>query len=1356
MARKRWLRWVSTVVVVSLILQSVGLPLATQRALQVAIRQLESASALSREAAATLDALRALDQALAPTVQAAPPFHDPGDTAAEPGSEDERDPCKDGEECGSQVQYHNRALVLSETLGAAGLPIIATYNSRHEMAPLALPAWVPTTEAIESWQIRIQGWAFQGRGSRPLAFWDTTNKETGQPVPAGLYFYEVTYSNRLGTGSTLHPILVHRAADGPLGYNWAHNFQAQLVVAGDDHVILHTSGTSLLFTRTAKGKNTFSTSAAADGVLARQADGTWTWERTGADGAPVNGTVTFDAQGRALSFADRVGNRTQLSYDASGRLTAITDPVGRTTRLAYEGDHIARVTDAAGQVWSLSYRSGDLVEIADPLGRRWAFAYDNAHRMVERRDPRGNTTRYAYDAEGGVTTVTDAVGNVIAFTTAYDTAPMLVEDPSKAPPVLGTTTVTYRTPEGKETSRRWFSFDDFGRIVRREESPDGGKTRYAWQYKYAWQGAERGQLTSTVDPKGGVTEYRYLSQTALVSDVKAPGQARLQLGYKAMPNAGWVLTRVIRGNDASLLIEYNERGLPTRVQQGSLGYWLLYSDTRTGLQGLPSALVWSWNGKGDPASAPGARMLRFEYDALGQLTATVDPLGQRTSYAYDSAGRIVRATDALGRSTSVEYDAVGRIVRQVDPAGGETRYAYDEGDNLIEIIDARGNRTRLAYDHKGHLIARTDPLGRTVRYGYDNEGHLIWREDARGARTLISYDTMGRPTRFVFPSGEEWSVAYDALGLVTRATTPDALWTFEHDAGGNLTRATVTRAGNTSSVAYSYDTDGRVRRLETSSGMYISYDYGRYGELERIVSPLGSVVFSYHTEGQLAPQLAQVRAGQLTTAYSYDALGRLTEISHTHSYWGRAEPLTLRYAYDPAGNVASLQDAQGVTTYTYDALDQLVGVRYPDGSQVSYAYDAVGNRTRMAGPSGVVEYTYDAANQLLQAGNTRFSYDANGHLISAWDGQRGRAYTWDYQGRLRSVSEWAPGALPFPLSLVSAGQPAPLATYRYDLFGQRVAQEAGGQATGYLVDRDHVVEASDAIGAVTARAVHGAGWDELRATDRNDAASRLFPLADAVGTITGAVDGQGQLRYAARYDPWGAPLDRPADSPLPGFQGRPYDPATGLYDLRARAYDPTLGRFLSPDPEANPYLPQTLNGYAFGLNNPLRYRDPTGRVIPLIVAAAIVGAAFGASYYSSRYLFSTPRQCWTLAGFAKHLAIGATIGAIGGAAGASVSFLVGGGVLGGALGGAAAGFTQSIFRQALLEQRQGIDWNDVATSTIVGGVAGAFGAAMAGKFLVIPRGTSSEAADIARYGASFVFGKFMTGALTVFMRTVGR
>jgi RHS repeat-associated protein len=66
------------------------------------------------------------------------------------------------------------------------------------------------------------------------------------------------------------------------------------------------------------------------------------------------------------------------------------------------------------------------------------------------------------------------------------------------------------------------------------------------------------------------------------------------------------------------------------------------------------------------------------------------------------------------------------------------------------------------------------------------------------------------------------------------------------------------------------------------------------------------------------------------------------------------------------------------------------------------------------------------------------------------------------------------------------------------------------------------------------------------------------------------------------------------------FAGEQYDSrarqnSTGLYYLRARYYDPAIGRFLSADPLAGaPAQPQTLNRYAYALNNPVNRVDPTG------------------------------------------------------------------------------------------------------------------------------------------------------------------
>ena len=62
-----------------------------------------------------------------------------------------------------------------------------------------------------------------------------------------------------------------------------------------------------------------------------------------------------------------------------------------------------------------------------------------------------------------------------------------------------------------------------------------------------------------------------------------------------------------------------------------------------------------------------------------------------------------------------------------------------------------------------------------------------------------------------------------------------------------------------------------------------------------------------------------------------------------------------------------------------------------------------------------------------------------------------------------------------------------------------------------------------------------------------------------------------------------------------GFAGQYLDGATGLYDMRARDYDPTSGRFTATDPIAVPTGMPYVAGYSYSFNNPLMFSDPSGR-----------------------------------------------------------------------------------------------------------------------------------------------------------------
>ena len=88
-----------------------------------------------------------------------------------------------------------------------------------------------------------------------------------------------------------------------------------------------------------------------------------------------------------------------------------------------------------------------------------------------------------------------------------------------------------------------------------------------------------------------------------------------------------------------------------------------------------------------------------------------------------------------------------------------------------------------------------------------------------------------------------------------------------------------------------------------------------------------------------------------------------------------------------------------------------------------------------------------------------------------------------------------------------------------------------------------------------------------------------------------------------------------------GFTGYEHLDMFGLINMNARLYDPVLGRFLSPDPIVQvPDFTQAYNGYAYAMNNPLSYKDPTGEflftaLIPgfgIFLDAMIVGTAVGA------------------------------------------------------------------------------------------------------------------------------------------------
>ena len=112
------------------------------------------------------------------------------------------------------------------------------------------------------------------------------------------------------------------------------------------------------------------------------------------------------------------------------------------------------------------------------------------------------------------------------------------------------------------------------------------------------------------------------------------------------------------------------------------------------------------------------------------------------------------------------------------------------------------------------------------------------------------------------------------------------------------------------------------------------------------------------------------------------------------------------------------------------------------------------------------------------------------------------------------------------------------------------------------------------------------------------------------GDIIAIVDEAGNEAGRYTYDAWGncsvSGSGVMSANPF-RYRGYYWDGEAGLYYLNTRWYDPEVGRFISPD-SVNYLDPETLNGlnlYAYCLNNPVMYVDPTGTYIQVLIGAGI-------------------------------------------------------------------------------------------------------------------------------------------------------
>ncbi len=553
------------------------------------------------------------------------------------------------------------------------------------------------------------------------------------------------------------------------------------------------------------------------------------------------------------------------------------------------------------------------------------------------------------------------------------------------------------------------------------------------------------------------------------------------------------------------------------------------------------------------------RYATYTYDPMGRSTQITNPDGTTVLGCYN--GAVTVGIDADGHRKRSTRDALGRLVKVEEYMGttytscttdvitpyATTDYEYDVLGNLVKVKmnNVAANTIEMHYDSLGRKYEMFDPDMGHWTYQYDANGKLWKQKDANLQTITFTYDALNRIKTKDYPTGDDVEFTYDEptstypIGKLTKMTDASGTTTYNYDIMGRSASVKKNIDGLDYTVRAGYD-NGRLESITYPDSEIVRYNYGTGGELSAVRNADLTYAYAVYPAQDytalLQPKTVYNGNGVNTTYEFFTENNRLKNITTSKS---ADQLLNLTYEYSDGGNVKSITDN----------LNPNISSMAAPGQALTYAYQG-------ARPHAVTS-TNDGIT---------YEYDANGNM--KFDGVRMIDY--DYDNMPQAI-------------LSSLGT----TTFVYDGAGARVKKTG---LYGEMVYIGKLYECRE--GSCSKHIYAGGGRLAIKSGGET-----FYYHQDYLGSSKVITSDTGENMEQVYYDPFGATsADVGAARVSHKYTSQEFDVETGLYYYNARYYNPTLGKFTSPDTIVpDPSYSQAFNRYSYVLNNPMIYTDPSGR-----------------------------------------------------------------------------------------------------------------------------------------------------------------